>query len=332
MKFLYFNLFLLFSFQGMSLNPISDTEMEKRLKLFDYDQSQTKRKRKKLKAYLFNHSAYNITLTGDDPTSKDPLKVEFTYYKNTKGGIRKSRSTKVDAKKRPLIIMVPPILDQTPLDFALGKYLVNKGYHIFLMKFGDAVNDSKREFKKTDDWARRVTTRFRLLIDYAHTLPEVQKDNIGAYGMSLGGCLIGLFLGVEKRLKSGVIIVGGGNLPYIMSHSKQFVVTGYVKNRMKAEKIKTKEDVEKYLQKTLKIDSLYFAKKRRPNKQNIYMVLSENDPAVPSKAQYQLYEAFGKPQRKIFPKGHFEAILKNLKPANHKHVFDFFVKTIGRVK
>jgi dienelactone hydrolase len=306
--------------------------MEKRLKLFDYDQSQTKRERKKLKAMYHNHRAYNLTLTGDDPTSNNPLRVNFTYYKNTKGGTRKLRSTKVKVKKRPLIIMVPPILDQTPLDFALGKYLISKGYHIFLMKFGDAVNDPKREFKKTDDWARRVTTRFRLLIDYAHTLPEIQKENIGAYGMSLGGCLIGLFLGVEKRLKSGVIIVGGGNLPHILSHSKQFVVTGYVKARMKAEKIKTKEEVEKYLQRTLKIDSLYFAKKIKINKQHVYMVISEDDPAVPSKAQYQLYEAFDKPEIKIFPKGHFKAILKNLKRANHGHILEFFVKTIGRVK
>ena len=48
-----------------------------------------------------------------------------------------------------------------------------------------ANRDSKRPFKKTDDWARRVTTRFRLLIDYAQSLPEIQKENIGAYGMSL---------------------------------------------------------------------------------------------------------------------------------------------------
>ncbi|MDC0254530.1 hypothetical protein OAK75_06490 [Bacteriovoracales bacterium] len=323
---------ILFSFQGLALEAISDQEMKKRLKLFDYDQAQTKKERQKFKAIYHNHRAYNIVVTGDDPTSNNPLKVKFTYYKNTSGGKTNFKNMNVTVKKRPLIIIVPPILDQTPLDFALGKYLVKKGYHIFLMKFGDAVNDSKRPFKKTDDWARRVTTRFRLLIDYAQSLPEIQKENIGAYGMSLGGCLIGLFLGVEKRLKAGVIIVGGGNLPYILSHSKQFVVTGYVKARMKAENIKTKDDVEKYLQKNIKIDSLYFAKRRKMNKQYAYMVISEDDPAVPTRAQYELYNAFDKPQLKLFPKGHFKAILNNLKPANHDHVFKFFVNAIGRVK
>ena len=325
-------LFLLSSFQGMTLEPISDQEMKKRLKLFDYDQTQTKLKKKKTKALYHNHRAYNMVVTGDDPTSNNPLKVKFTYYKNTSGGKTNLKDMHVNVKKRPLIILVPPILDQTPLDFALGKYLVKKGYHIFLMKFGDAVNDSKRPFNKTDDWALRVTTRFRLLIDYAQTLPEIQKGKIGAYGMSLGGCLIGLFLGVEKRLKAGVIIVGGGNLPYILSHSNQFVVTGYVKARMKAENMKTKGDVEKYLQKNLKIDSLYFAKRRKMHKQFAYMVISEDDPAVPTKAQYDLYKALDRPQLRIFPKGHFEAILKNLKPANHDHLFKFFVKAIGRVK
>ena len=62
------------------------------------------------------------------------------------------------------------------------------------------------------------------------------------------------------------------------------------------------------------------------------MVISQDDPAVPSKAQYDLYNAFDKPQLKVFPKGHFEAIIKNLVPANHAHIFKFFVKTIGRVK
>ena len=323
---------ILLSFQSLGLEPISDQEMNKRLKLFDYDQTQTKKKKQKIKAVYRNHRAYKMIVTGDDPTSNNPLQVKFTYYKNTSGGKTNFKDMSVKVKKRPLIIMVPPILDQTPLDFALGKYLVNKGYHIFLMKFGDAVNDSKRPLNKTDDWARRVTTRFRLLIDYAQTLPEIQKENIGAYGMSLGGCLIGLFIGVEKRLKAGAMIVGGGNLPYILSHSKQFVVTGYLKSRMKAEKLKTKIEVEKYLQKNLKIDSLYFAKRRKINKQSAYMVISEDDPAVPTKAQYDLYNALERPQLKKFPKGHFKAILNNLKPANHDHVFKFFVKSIGHVK
>ena len=82
---LTFFLFL-FSFNIMALKGISDQEMEKRLKLFDYDQSQTKKKKQRLKAMFPNHRAYNMTVTGDDPTSKKPLKVQFTYYKNTSGG------------------------------------------------------------------------------------------------------------------------------------------------------------------------------------------------------------------------------------------------------
>ena len=319
---LFFLIFL--PFKSLGLEPISDQEMKKRLKLFDYDKTQTKKKKQTTKAFYHNHRAYNLVLTGDDPTSNNPLEVKFTYYKNTIGGKKNFRNMSVKVRKRPLIIIVPPILDQTPLDYALGKYLVKKGYHIFLMKFGDSVNDPKRPLNKTDDWARRVTTRFRLLIDYAQSLPEIEKENIGAYGMSLGGCLIGLFIGVEKRLKAGVIIVGGGNLPYILSHSEQLIVKRYVKARMKAENIKTKFDVEKYLQQTLKIDSLYFAKRRKLNKQFAYMVMSEDDTAVPTKAQYDLYNALEKPQLKKFPKGHFKAILKNLKRVNHDHIFNFF--------
>ena len=69
--------FLIFlSFQSFSFEPISDQEMKNRLKLFDYDQTQTKKKKQRVKAVYHNHRAYNMVVTGDDPTSTNPLKVE----------------------------------------------------------------------------------------------------------------------------------------------------------------------------------------------------------------------------------------------------------------
>ena len=69
---------ILLSFQSLGLEPISDQEMNKRLKLFDYDQTQTKKKKKKIKAVYHNHRAYKMVVTGDDPTSNNPLQVKFT--------------------------------------------------------------------------------------------------------------------------------------------------------------------------------------------------------------------------------------------------------------
>ena len=66
---------------------------------------------------------------------------------------------------------------------------------------------------------------------------------------------------------------------------------------MKAENMKTKDQGKGTCKKILK-SIPYFAKRRKMNNQAAYMVISEDDPAVPTKV-HDLYNAFDKPEIKV---------------------------------
>ncbi len=60
---------------------------------------------------------------------------------------------------------------------------------------------------------------FRRAVDFLTTRSEVDHDKITFVGGSMGGILGGLFAGVDNRVKCPVLIVGGGNWPYLLENS-----------------------------------------------------------------------------------------------------------------
>jgi cephalosporin-C deacetylase-like acetyl esterase len=59
----------------------------------------------------------------------------------------------------------------------------------------------------------------RRAVDFLETRPEVDKDRITYVGGSMGGILGGLFASVDNRVKAPILIVAGGNWPYLLKNS-----------------------------------------------------------------------------------------------------------------
>ena len=218
------------------------------------------------------------------------------------------------------MLIIPPIVDMTPLDKALADSFMKKGYNVFILKYPEKINDFTRPLKDLNKAIVSIMTSSRILLDYAQTQEEIDSRRIACYGMSLGALIGSVLTSIEKRVDAGILIVGGGHLPEILSESEQFVAAGFREKRMKIEGIETVKEFKKILEKSFLFDPLFFASPK--NKNDVYMVMAGEDTSIPTKNQFMLWKSYGEPTRfYIKEKDHFPTILQNL--SQHGRIFDF---------
>jgi dienelactone hydrolase len=292
---------------------ISKREANHRLRLLDYDKNFTVEKIKKYRVKR-KYEILKVKLESIHPWTKTKFNSEFFYYKSKEKG------------PRPLMIIIPPIVDITPLDKAMAHAFMEKGYNVFILKYNEKINDYERPLKDFNRALVSIITSARLLIDFAETKDEIDHTKIGTYGMSLGALLLSVYVGVEDRVDAAVVIVGGGHIPQIMATSQQAIAADFREARMEAEGISTNEEFQKKLEGIIKFDPMTFAHRR--DRKDIYMVIGDNDSAVATKNQWMLWRAFGKPEHISYEAEHFMSILNNL--TRHDLIFEFLDKRLNQ--
>jgi dienelactone hydrolase len=212
--------------------------------------------------------------------------------------------------KVPAVLIVPTIEGVTALEPQTADNLCGAGMAGIIAE----VNDP--EFPTVfPSWAyedqndRFAIMALRTAIDFVSQQPEIDASKIGIIGLSLGGITTSMLAGVEPdRLKAIVSVVGGGNLPHILSYSDHGRVSTFRANRMKAAGYNTVDQYENQLRSTVKLDPAYFAQFAK--RENIFMIMADNDTKVPSVAQTEQFESFGKPSGLVYSGGHVDTLIK----------------------
>ena len=304
--------FPLISFAGYA--QIDSDELEKRLKSLDYNKAYTVASFK-LHRMKRKYKVFKVKLLSTHPWTNKELVTEFYYYKS------------MEQEARPLMIIIPPVLDITPFDRIWAHQFVAKhGYNVFILKYNEKINDNERPLSDINRTFVSIMTSARLLLDYSEKDPNIDSRRVGTYGMSLGAILSAIFVGIDKRVDAGVLIVGGGNLPEILQTSDQGTVRRFREAKMEMENLKTPEEFKLALEKNFSFDPLFFAGRR--SKEDVYMVMAMDDTAVASKNQMELWEAFNKPEYMSFPGQHFPVIFKNL--FKHAPIYKYLEERLGK--
>ena len=217
---------------------------------------------------------------------------EFVFYKpDLKNG-----------EKAPLIIIVPPVVGITPMDYISANYFANNGFSVAVLKLN--VPTGKLEFKldEVGQMWKNYIDKVRAFIDVSHNLPGVDVKRIGIKGVSLGGITAALATGRDPRIKASVIFMGGIDLPTIMAHSVQPVVKKLRNKKMKELKLFDEKDYERLLRRKFKL-GLPFLTDGREAKDYFLFVALEDD-YVPVEAQVALRQKLGFPEALFLEKGH----------------------------
>lgn len=238
------------------------------------------------------------TIQVDDPASKTSLNYTLLvqYPKS--------------AQPLPVVIIVPTIRGvQEYLEPQVARSLCNSGFASIIAD----VNDFRDPLVFPSWGAEDVSNRKAILaaetvVDFAQSIPQFDKNKIGALGLSLGGITTALWTGLDPRLKASVIVVGGGNLPYILSHSDEPNVVGLREKRMAAASLTSVDEYDTILRANITLDPFYFAS--QANRHRIMMVMAEADTKVPFEVQKEQFNAFGQPQSITFTGGHVVTIVE----------------------
>jgi len=224
----------------------------------------------------------------------------------------------------PLVILVHGMGDHgvIPCHF-LARTLVKKGFACFVLYQVFHSSRLPQEIKQKlwnltpDEWfeSYRISVIDVLqVIDWANHITEINQDRIAAVGISFGGFVSSIAMGIDKRIKASALMVSGGNSAKIAWKGSHRHMKGHEWTEAEYRQIsslysdylseieeKGFENVEPPRKNFLN-DPLTFAPLLRDRP--MMMINALWDKAVPKEAALDFWEACGKPQITWLPSNH----------------------------
>lgn len=232
-----------------------------------------------------SHGRYTVELISmrvNDPLRQlGEFRQEFQFYKSARRG------------PRPTVLIFPPFAGAGYINAWVSEYFALKGYNTVVVVPSEDITDATRPLEKGDDVFIRNTIMARMGIDMLGTFPDIDKARLYAFGISMGGISTAIAFGVEPRIVKAAEMVGGGDIPGVLVDTDYYKLKNLRDARMKAEGLKTLEELRAYLKKTIVIDPLDFGPLREP--EDLLMVIGHGDTFVPDLYQEKLYAAFSRP-------------------------------------
>ena len=155
----------------------------------------------------------------------------------------------------------------------------------------------------------------RQIIDWATTIEGINKEHMVVMGLSLGGIISAIAMGIDERIKAGVLLVTGGNSEKIVQMSR----ANAFRKRYKRSEVEYNEIQNCYVQYLVEVaekglenvkparesfltDPMTFAHllQHRP----LLMINALWDEFIPKETTLDFWEACGKPNISWYPATH----------------------------
>ena len=206
----------------------------------------------------------------------------------------------------PAILILPIMGGRTyPLETFFAKGFVHHGYHALVVHRPD-IKDEIRDLEDIDTLLKASLSDTRRIIDWLERQPNVDAKRLGLFGISLGAIRGVMVMGMEPRLRAGVLGLPGGDLPYIATHSED-------KNIKKARtKILEKnqlsiEEGEARLREAITCEPLAIAPSVDPSR--VLLVIAAFDKVVHASKGWELRRKMGNPQTIQLCGGHYSSVV-----------------------
>jgi hypothetical protein len=208
---------------------------------------------------------------------------------------------------RPAVIILPITRGDYPTK-AVAEYLADRGIaSLLFLSRSTYTGTSKKDFNILAAQFHDYVVEVRQALDWLAQQPSIDTDRIGLIGMSLGALVGSLTSGVEPRIRSEVLLLGGGDLPGIIfsTREKPFVK---MRNRLMQERGVSLEQLKQEAEKILApVEPLNYAYRLPPS--NVLMINAYFDQTIPKPYTLKLWERIGKPRLIFVPTGHYTAAL-----------------------
>lgn len=139
---------------------------------------------------------------------------------------------------------------------------------------------------------------FRNAVTDARGIADIAtEEKIGILGISIGAIFSSVVYGIDDRFTSACLVMGGGNLPYLLKHSPRKLV----RHLYSCLGDLREEDVSD-------IEPCNLAAPHKAG--NLLIVSAAHDKSIPAHSRNALWEAWGRPEQYLLGDGHFSIIRK----------------------
>lgn len=225
----------------------------------------------------------------------------------------------------PLVVLIHGVGDfsLTPLKL-LARALAKRGIASFVLRLVFHTSRHPEVIRQRfpnltpEEWFEGYRTsviEVRQIADWARTRAEINPKRLALLGISLGGFISAITMGVDRRFGAGVLIVTGGNSAKI-SHLSRHVTIRRDYHRTEAEYRQMQRHYRAYLDEIAEkglenvtpgrqsyfTDPMTYAHflRGRP----LLMLNARWDEAIPRESTLDFWEASGRPEISWFPASH----------------------------
>jgi len=253
-----------------------------------------------------------------------------------------------EVEQAPLAILLHGMGDMSLIPCRLlARALVKKGiacFILYLVFHSSRMPEVVRKRLPTltsEEWLEGYQISVidvRQVVDWASGRAEINHEQIAAMGISFGGFISAIAMGVDHRIRAGVFLVSGGNSEKIARMSKARAIRkGYNRTETEYNQIQScfaqylaevaEKGVEKVTSgmKSFLTDPITYAYRLR--NRPILMINALWDEAIPKQATLDFWEACNKPTITWFPATHTTIWLWY--PFIRRKITSFLTSTFG---
>jgi hypothetical protein len=267
-----------------------------------------------------NYFVRRITFPSAMVTQKGNEMVTVDYYDTRTSS----------CEKKPLVLISPILGGDNSASKWFAEYYANNGMaNAIVHRPENRFPDESRYCESLEALLKQPVIDMRRVIDLFETFPEIDKNKIGSFGISMGAIRNATFAGIEERCRVNVFAMGGSDIPYILTNSSE---EGVVEELNKAMKGIGAKNLLQELQTTIKTDPKYLA--QFIDEENTLMYITLFDTVVPTRAQRRLRDSIGDPSVSYLLSGHYTALAFVLKPFQYLQTssLNFFRNKFGELE
>lgn len=222
--------------------------------------------------------------------------------------------------KLPLAVIVHGMGDRSTVPCRMiARDLARKGIASFILylvfhscRMPETIR-KKMPFLSSEEWFQGYQTSvidIRQLLDRAGELKQIDSNKVAVIGMSLGGFVSSIAMGVDSRIKAGIILLAGGN--YESKAWRKLLRVKFTEAELLEEQSQYRKYLSELEEKGLEhtelpklsylTDPVTFAHKIRGHP--VMLINARWDERIPRQTTIDMWEAFGKPPIKWLPGTH----------------------------
>jgi len=263
--------------------------------------------------FKYDHAPVNISLKFEEDTDKFAIYLvkfdvkDFPELKN-----RYARAYYFVQKKKnvkaPCMIVLPPTGGGMELTKDFATFYAENGFTTLSFYRREMFFNPDQDMEYNTRLIQQSVIDVQRGLDFLQTQPEVDIDKVGLMGVSLGGIIGALATEADGRIKASSFLISSGNLPKILETSGYSRVRKFRSGMMERYHKKTVEELIEFLRPQLApVDPITYAKRLDPAR--VLMINGNMDNIIALEAARDTWEAFGHPEWRTLPCGHYSAFL-----------------------